>query len=237
MTFTIKQFLAILFISGFFLNCEKNHAMQAGYELEEIENNQEILRAIATHIISQEENISFVQTELRRKHSNEAFSLWSQYNQNDLPNAEGLRRLNLSNNITQGNTIDTNFRKNNLRPLVGKTKMTVFSEENINSIAEYLREAVLKGHIALTINKMQAERYPEGNAPKDTIEVRYTFSMPIAQLFEKTKTQPPEVSKLESKNLMIAVMFSGEYIQALLADRNALSDRRFQGRINTVYFE
>lgn len=36
---------------------------------------------------------------------------------------------------------------------------------------------------------------------------------------------------------MIAVMFSGEYIQALLADRNALSDRRFQGRINTVYFE
>ncbi len=202
---------------------------EEGYTLEELKNAPEVLRRIATDIVSQKEHIEFIQRELQRKHGPEAFSLWSTYNQDDLPNVEVLKTLELSDVLTQGKSIDSKLRKNNLRPLVGKTKITVFSEEFIENVQGFLMQFVTKGQISLTDNKMQV-----GDV-KDHLLVECAFPSPLARVYQKEKVSPPVVQEIEAGSEIISIMFGGDHIEALMRDRNALDGNSFPGKIISIY--
>ncbi|OJX10434.1 MAG: hypothetical protein BGO77_02345 [Caedibacter sp. 37-49] len=215
----------------------KSYACVSGYTLEGLQADKNVLKTIATKIVSEVENIEFIKNELRRKHGSEAYALWSKYNQDNLPDVESLKKLNLSKDITQGKTIDANFRKNSLRPLVGKSLFTLFKEETIKQIENYLHEAIQKGNIHLSVNKMLAEQAKEDDLRPDSLEIKYRLSIPLAEVFEKEKISPPKIKSLGLKDNIIIIMFAKDFIDALLADKHSLENPKLQGRINSVYLE
>lgn len=216
--------------------CIKAYASVSGYSLDDLQENKDVLRTIATKIVSTEGNIELIKAELKRKHGMEAFKLWSTYNQDTLPTVENLKTLGISNDITLGKPIDSKFRAF-LKNFVGKTVQTAFPDETISKIDVYLLEAIKKGDISLTANKMLVEQTTGGDFQPDSLEVKYHLSIPLAKIYQKEKTSPPKVTLGEMKNNMIIIMFAKEFIDALLSDKQALETQNFQGRINSVYVE
>lgn len=231
-----KSLYVFVFLIGIFIYQPNSQASLIGYSLDDLSRDQELLRHIVIEIVSKGEKINLLKDELRKKHSQESFDLWSTYNQDSMPTVEVLKTLKMSNSITQGLPINANFRTNVLRPLVGRTDFTLFSNETIENIEGYLKEAVTKGTVELAINKMLAEK-AIGESLPDSIKVTFSFDKPFAHLFQKEKVMPPKVVDLGVKNRMIIILYTDQYIKALLVDKNALKTQKMDGKINTVYAE
>lgn len=225
-----------LFIFCFFINHGSIHSMEQGYTIEELQNHVDKLRSIATLIASKKENIDFIKSELFKKHSKHAFDLWSKYNDNSMPTVSELKQMNLSYDITRGKKIDSNFRKNDLRPLVGKTTMTVYSDETINDIKKYIEQAIIDGSITLTFNKMLVEKYKsEGKEPpNDMIQINFQLKEPIGIVFTKEAEMPPKVSPSQPKSNMTILLYAGGFIESLLNNKHAELNNTLDGTIKSV---
>lgn len=231
----INKFVYVLIFSTLtFIYQQNSHASEKGYSLEEIAQDKDLLRHIAVDIMSKAGKINFLKDELRKKHSQDAFNLWVSFNQDSMPTVEELKKLNISNSITHGLPINSSFRTNVLRPLVGRTEFTLIPSEIIDNIDHYLTEAITNGSLELAINKMLAEKSPEESLP-DSIKVTFSFDKPFAHLYQKEKIMPPKINDLGSKNNMVIVFYAEQYIKALLVNKNALKAQQLDGKINTVF--
>ena len=183
-------------------------------------------------VISVSENINRAHSELRRKHSQEAYNLWANYRATgdeptSLPDVNGLLLLNLSNNITGGKPIDKTLKRNHLRPLVGKLEQTLFSDQVINNIALHVQEAVNNGTLNLV---------PNHKTEENSIEIKYTFPQPFAQVSRKQKNAPPPPpTALVDKNEMVIVLGVDDYIEALKLSKAALNNPNLKGKITSIH--